>query len=65
MIASAVVSQPYLRASIYDVRTEGGGGSNNAPNLRSKRVDFADGEGLGDKKSQISVDLMYGSPLGR
>ena len=50
MIASAVVSQPYLRASIYDVRTEGGGGSNNAPNLRSKRVDFADGEGLGEQK---------------
>ena len=36
-----------LEGSIYDVRTE----------------DFADREGEGIIKSQISVDVLYGSPL--
>ena len=50
-----------LEASIYDVRTEGGGGSRNTRNLTNS-IDFADKWG-GGKKSQNSVDVIYGSLL--
>ena len=52
-----------LGASIYDVRTEGGRGSRNTPNLRTDSADFADKEGMGVKKSQNLVDVINGSPL--
>ena len=42
--------------SMYDVRTEGGGGSGNIPNLQTNSIDFADreGEGLKIKKNFTS-----------
>ena len=48
-------------APINDVRREGGE-SRNAANLRTNCNDFVDKEG-GGKKSQISANVIYGSPL--
>ena len=42
---------------------KGGGGFRSAANLRTNRTYFAGREGGGVKRSQNSVDVIYGSPL--
>ena len=43
----------------------GGGESRNIQNLLTNCVDFSDEAGEGVNISEILVDVMYGSPVGR
>ena len=44
------------------MRSEGGGESRTAVNLCTNNLDFVNREGEGVKKSQNSVDVIYGGP---